>query len=44
MQEPVRVYVLAEEYDVLKQKNDICRLLYDVRTNQGLGVAKDAVI
>ena len=43
MLEPVHLYVLAETYDVLKLKNNICRLLYDGRSTQGLGVAKDAV-
>ena len=43
MLEPVHLYVLAEKYHVLKLKNNICRLLYDGRTIQGLGVAKDSV-
>ena len=43
MLEPVYLYMLAEEYCVLKLKNNICRLLYDVGTNQDLGVAEDAV-
>ena len=41
--EPVHLYVFAEKYDVLKLKDDICRLLYDGRTTQGRDVAKDAV-
>ena len=43
MLEPVHLYVLAETYDVLKLKNNICRLLFDGRSTQGLDVAKDAV-
>lgn len=43
MLEPVHLYVLAETYNVLKLKNNVCRLVYDGRSTQGLGVAKDPV-
>ena len=39
----MHLYVLAENYDVLKLKDNICRLLYDGRTTQGRDVEKDAV-
>ena len=43
MLELVHLYVLAEKYDVLKLKNNICGVVYEGRTTQRLGVAKDAV-
>lgn len=39
----MHLYVLADKCDVLKLKDNICRLLYDGHTTQGRDVAKDAV-
>lgn len=43
MLEPVRLYVLAEKYDIVKLKNKICRKLYEGRTVHGFGPCKNTV-
>ena len=43
MVESVRLYVLAEKYDVVELRNVICKALYHGRKSQGLGPSKDAI-